>query len=213
MHKTINVAILIYPGVEVIDMNGPIDVFTKVNTYEKIKKKYHVFTVAETAGVVKCEGATVHIIPEFTLDNCPPLDIIVIPGQIMPHGSPHPFGNGSKKLVHWIKDQGQNPKTTIMSVCVGAYILAYTGLLNGKNATTHWQAIESLQKEYPKITMIKNVRYVADDQFVTTGGVTSGIDGALYLISTINGPDVAQNVADIMVYNRDAPLPPDTILP
>jgi transcriptional regulator GlxA family with amidase domain len=60
---------------------------------------------------------------------------------------------------------------------------------------------------------VKNVRYEADGNFVTTGGVTSGIDGALYLIGKIDGPDIAQTVADIMVYNRDAPLPPGTILP
>ncbi|MGH2667388.1 DJ-1/PfpI family protein [Flavobacterium sp.] len=211
MHKTINVAILIYPGVEVVDMNGPIDVFMKANRYNK--NRYHVFTVAESAGIVQSEEEAVQIKPKFTLKNCPPPDIIVIPGQVMPQGSPRPFGNGSETLVHWIKNQGQNTGTTIMSVCVGAYILAHTGLLNGKKVTTHWQAIESLQKEYPKLILIKNVRYVADGQFVTTGGVTSGIDGALFLISKIDGPSIAQEVADVMVYNRDAPLPPDTILP
>lgn len=210
MHKIINVAILIYPGVEVTDMNGPIDVFIKAN-YDK--KRYNIFTVAESAGAIECEASAVQIIPKYTFENCPPPGIIVIPGQIMPPGSSRTYGNGSKALVDWIKNQAKNTETTIMSVCVGAYILAHTGLLNGKKVTTHWEAIESLQKEYPKLIMIKNVRYVADGRFVTTGGVTSGIDGALFLISKIDGPKMAQNVADILVYNLNAPLPPDTILP
>jgi transcriptional regulator GlxA family with amidase domain len=211
MSYTVNVAVLIFPGVEVIDMNGPIDVFTKANRYNG--GKYRVYTVAETAGDIECEGSTVRIVPDYTIENCPLPVIIVIPGQIMPVGSARPFGSGSEALITWIKNRAQHTGTTVMSVCVGAYILAHTGLLDEKRATTHWFAIKKLQTEYPNIDLIKNVRYVADGQFVTTGGVTSGIDGALYLIENIDGADVAQEVADIMVYNREAPLPPNTILP
>jgi len=210
MAVTINVAVLIYPGVEVMDMNGPIDVFTKANRSNH--NRYHVFTVAESADDIETEGSTVRIKPFYTLDNCPPPGIIVIPGQIMPAGSSRSSGGGSEALINWLKDQAQRPDITIMSVCVGSYILANTGLLHEKNATTHWAAIETFKKEYPDIKLIKNVRYVSDGQYVTTGGVTSGIDGALYLVENIDGAKIAQDVADIMVYNRDAPLPPCTIL-
>ena len=211
MEKKINVAVLIYPGVEVIDMNGPIDVFVKTNRYNQ--NRYQVFTVAESAEAIESESSAVQITPGYTLSNCPRPDILVIPGQIMPDGSPEPYGSGSDELVTWIKKQGQSEETTIMSVCVGVYFLLNTGLLTNKNATTHWAALEGIQKQYPDINFIKNVRYVADGNIVSTGGVTSGIDGALYLVSKIDGPEIAQEVADIMVYNRDAPLPPNTILP
>lgn len=211
MAEIINVAVLIYPGVELIDMNGPIDVFVKTNRYNK--NRYRVFTVSESAGAIESERSAVRITPEFTLSNCPPPGIIVIPGQIMPEGSPEWFGSGSDTLRAWIKEQAQNTGTIIMSVCVGMCILAKTGLLAKKKATTHWQALEDTQKQYPDIDFIKNVRYQPDGNFVSTGGVTSGIDGALYLISTIDGPEIAQEVADVMVYNREAPLPPNTILP
>ncbi|WP_316828695.1 DJ-1/PfpI family protein [Pedobacter miscanthi] len=206
----INVAVLIYPGVELIDMNGPLDVFVKTNRYNG--NKYRVFTIAETAKAIKSESLAVHITPDFTLKNCPQPDIIVIPGQIMPGNGPLTFGSGSTKLLNWITRESQHPGITIMSVCVGIYILAKTGLLTGKNVTTHWEAIEDLQKQYPNISFIKNQRYVADGSFVTTGGVTSGIDGALYVIEKLDGAGIAQQVADVMVYNRNAPLPPDTIL-
>jgi len=100
-----------------------------------------------------------------------------------------------------------------MSVCIGAYILARTGLLSGREATTHYASIADIQSQYHDIRFIKNVRYVPDDNFVTTGGITSGIDGALYLIEQMDDADIAQHVADIMVYNREAPLPPYTLLP
>lgn len=211
MAESINVAVLIYPGVELIDMNGPIDVFVKANRYNQ--NRYRVYTIAESPEPIGSENSAVSIIPEFTLHSCPRTDILVIPGQIMPAGSPEPFGSGSDALRSWISRVNQTPGITIMSVCVGIYILAKTGLLANKKATTHYAALAAMQEQYPDITFIKNVRYVPDENRVTTGGVTSGIDGALYIVSLLDGASIAQKVADVMVYNRDAPLPPNTILP
>ncbi|WP_293308350.1 DJ-1/PfpI family protein [Pedobacter sp. UBA5917] len=208
--KKINVAVLIYPGVELIDMNGPLDVFVKTNRFNG--NKYRVFTLAETTRAIRSESDTVKITPDYNFKNCPQPDIIVIPGQIIPGNGPLTFGSGSNKLLKWITQQAQHPGITIMSVCVGLYILAKTGLLTGKKATTHWEAIRGMEKQYPNITFIENQRYVADANFVTTGGVTSGIDGALYLIEKLDGAATALQVADTIVYNREAPLPPDTIL-
>lgn len=210
MNKVINVAVLVYPGVEVIDMNGPIDVFIKANSFNG--NRYRVYTVAESPEPVKSENSAVQIIPEYTLTNCPRTDILVIPGQIMPTGSTESFGRGSDTLRSWITGLMQTPETIIMSVCVGIYILAKTGLLANRKATTHFQALVDIQKEYKDITFIKNVRFIPDGNFITTGGVTSGIDGALYLVSVLDSPCTAQKVADIMVYNREAPLPVNTIL-
>jgi transcriptional regulator GlxA family with amidase domain len=207
----INVAVLIYRGIEVIDMNGPIDVFIKANRLSK-KNIYRVFTVAESAGEIQSELSAVRIIPEYTLTNCPKPDIIVIPGQIMA-GGPKPFGIGSDELRTWIKEHGQDSGITIMSVCVGVYILAKTGLLANKQATTHWKTIQNIQQDYSNIRFIKNVRFVQDGNIISTGGVTSGIDGALHLIEKMDSPEVANGVANMMVYNREAPLPAGTILP
>lgn len=210
MNEFVNVAVLIYPGVELIDMNGPVDVFLKANRF--IQKKYEVFTVSEVAEDVESEGSAVLIKPEYTLSNCPQPDVIVIPGQIMPPGSSTTFGESSDALIAWIQDQAKHPGITIMSVCVGAYILAKTGLLDNKKATTHYQAIGRIQELYPIIEFIKNVRFVPDGNIITTGGVTSGIDGALYLVEKMDGAHIASRVADTLVYNREAPLPPNTIL-
>lgn len=210
MDGVINVAVLVYPGVEVIDMNGPIDVFIKANHFNG--NKYRVYTVAESSEPIKSENTAVQIIPEYTLTTCPHTDILVIPGQIMATDSTESFGRGSDTLRSWIIGLAQTPETIIMSVCVGIYILAETGLLTNRKATTHFKALVEMQEKHSDIEFIKNVRFVPDGHFVTTGGVTSGIDGALYLVSVLDSPCTAQNVADIMVYNREASLPINTIL-
>ncbi|MBO0952036.1 DJ-1/PfpI family protein [Fibrella forsythiae] len=109
-------------------------------------------------------------------------------------------------LVHFIQRCHENKLESliILSVCIGFFSLAAAGLLNGLRATTHYQALKEAQSKYPSITMVKNVRFVQDKNVVTTDGITSGIDGALQL----DGPEVT----DIMVYTRDASLPPGTIL-
>ena len=202
-----NVAVLIYPNVELVDMNGPINVFLHAN--EIIGSTYYnIYTVAKDTTPLLSEGGVVTITPQYNLGNCPSPDIVVIPG-IMDNGVPGIAGNAE---IAWITEMVKGNKL-ILSVCIGTMSLAKTGLLSGRQATTHYLSIGDLHKQYPDIIIVKNVRYIQDGNIVTTGGVTSGIDGALYLVNKFNGEDVAQEAADIMVYNRDAPLPPYTILP
>jgi transcriptional regulator GlxA family with amidase domain len=101
----------------------------------------------------------------------------------------------------------------ILSVCVGIYNVAATGLIAGKKVTTHYLAIASFQAQYKDIHVVKNERVVRDGNLVSTGGITSGIDGALHLLEAFDGDTVAQQVADLMVYNRSSPLPVYTLLP
>jgi transcriptional regulator GlxA family with amidase domain len=200
-HK-IKVAVLIYHGVELVDMNGPVDVFLHANRLNNLR--YLVYTVAATRNAILSEDDVVTITPQYDIINCPEPDIIVIPG-IIKH-------EPDETLINWIKKLGENKKL-IMSVCIGAFILAKTGLLDGKQATTHYLSIDDLHKQYPGIIIVKNVRFVQDGHFITTGGVTSGIDGALHVVETNDGSIIAQQVADMLIYNREAPLPPFTILP
>jgi len=200
-----NVAVLLYNGVELVDMNGPIDVFLHANAYNN--SRYQIYTVAAESGVILSEDQAVTITPRYSIqdNDCPEPDIIVIPGII--NNEPDPA------LIEWIRTMGSNPKKIVMSVCIGAFILARTGLFSGKKATTHYLYIKELQAEYPDITVVRNVRFVEDGNIASTGGITSGIDGALHLVKKLDGEIVAQQTADVMVYNRDAPLPPYTLLP
>jgi transcriptional regulator GlxA family with amidase domain len=203
MKTPIKVAVLIYNGVELLDMNGPIDVFLHANRYNN--NRYQVYTVAATMDAIQSENKAVTITPQYDLNNCPEPDLVVIPGIIDLEVDP--------SVIDWIKKIGSKKDKVIMSVCIGLQILAKTGLLSGKRVTTHYLAINDMHKQYPDITFIKNVRFVQDGHIVSTGGITSGIDGALHLVEKNDGPVIAQQTADVMVYNRDAPLPPYTILP
>ncbi|BAV06610.1 DJ-1/PfpI family protein [Filimonas lacunae] len=204
----LNVAVLIYDGVELVDMNGPVDVFYHASLFTN--NRYNIFTIAETPDAVGSEGGIVTIVPKYAFTSEHPTpDIVIIPGQLNANGVPIV---ASDAVVNWIKTVAGN-NATILAVCVGIYHVAKSGLLNGKKATTHYMAINQFHIDYPEIQIIKNVRYVEDGQFVTTAGISSGIDGALYLIEKNDGADMAQQVADLMIYNRAAPLPPYTILP
>jgi transcriptional regulator GlxA family with amidase domain len=215
MKPQIKVAVLIYSGVELVDMNGPIDVFLHANRYQGNRPfdnpRYKIYTVAATSDPIKSEGGAVTITPDYNITNCPDPNIVVIPGRIA-------FDKDSTSIpadqpvIDWIGVMALKYKT-ILSVCVGLFSLAPTGLLDGKKATTHYLAINYAHKTWPKIHFVKNVRFIEDGHFVTTGGITSGIDGALYLVEKNDDAIVAQQVADVMVYNREAPLPPYTILP
>jgi len=176
-----------------------------------------VYTLAADDNVVLSESKAVTLLPQYTFDKVMDHDIIIIPGRVAFDGKSSLIP-ADKPVIEWIKKKGHEWKhkadeKVIMSVCVGLYTLADTGLLDGKNATTHYMAIDYARQTWPKIDIIENVRYVTDGLFVSTGGITSGIDGALSVVARFNGPDVAQSVADVMVYTMNAPLPPDTILP
>ncbi|MCW3110171.1 MAG: transcriptional regulator, AraC family [Segetibacter sp.] len=202
-----NVAVIIYKGIELVDMNGPIDVFLHANSFNN--SRYHVYTVAASPAAIHSEWKVVTITPEYTLDNCPDPDIIVVPGTLNDKGSPNV---ADTVIVNWVKQMADSKKI-ILSVCIGLYTLAKSGILSCRKATTHYLSINYIHTNYPDIDLVKNVRFVEDGNIISTGGITSGIDGALHLIEKYDGATVAQQVADIMVYNRSSPLPPYTILP
>jgi transcriptional regulator GlxA family with amidase domain len=201
----VNVAVMVFDGVELVDMNGPVDVFLHANRYET-RFAYAIHTVAATHRPFRSEGDVVTITPAYSVDDCPEPDIVVVPGRI-PSGT-----TAGPELTAWLVRMSEAGKT-ILSVCVGIYTLAEAGLLKHRRATTHYLAVADVHRKYPDIDLMKNVRFVEDGQFLTTGGVTSGIDGALELVGCFSGAAVAQNVADVMVYNTTCPLPPGTLLP
>jgi len=86
------------------------------------------------------------------------------------------------------------------SVCTGAFLLAATGLLDGKSATTHWASIEWLRENHPAITVRDDQRYVDEGRIITSAGVSAGIDMALHVVERMHGPAVARQSARHMEY-------------
>ena len=182
------VAVLIFDGVQIIDYTGPFEVFGFAG--------YRVFTVAQTSDPITT-AMEMKVIPAHTVETSPQADIIVVPGGRVPHDFPsdHP-------LVEWIKKQSAN-STYLLSVCNGAFLLGATGLLDGKKATTTAGMIDHLQMFISNVSPVYDQRYVHDGKVVSAGGLSAGIDAALYIVSQIDSEGRAQQVANNMEYNWD----------
>lgn len=193
--RKINVGVLVYDGVEIVDTGGPIDVFVKANNWNG---NYNIYTVSATAKKnIIMDGGTVNLQSKYNIYDAPQADILVIPGT-----SPEIVKTVSadKKMMDWIVKQNENTQMT-MSVCTGGLILANTGLLNGRSATTHHWSIDEL-KSHSEIKVQEKTRFVVDGKFLTGAGVTSGMDVALEAIELISGKNIADDIALGMVYDR-----------
>jgi putative intracellular protease/amidase len=178
------VAILVFDQVAIIDYSGPYEVFSRVG--------YDVFTVAETGKPILTEGG-MKIMPKYNFANAPQADIVVIPGggfEAKPNSA----------TTAWIQKESLHDEHT-MSVCNGAFTLANTGLLDGQSATTTAGNILRLRHTYPQIKVVNDRRVVDNGKILTTAGLSAGIDGALHLVSNVEGEDVARTVALFLEYN------------
>jgi transcriptional regulator GlxA family with amidase domain len=184
-----NVAIVIFNQMELLDFAGPAEVFAAADHGQAFK----VYTVAENDKPIKSQGF-VTITPQYTIENCPRPDILVIPGGNSTSVSK------SQKMMDWVKEVSQNAER-VMSVCTGAFVLAKAGLLDGLEATTHHSAISSLRRNHPNIKVRTDVRVVDNGKILTAAGVSAGIDGALHVVSKLRGQKVAQKTAEYMEYN------------
>jgi putative intracellular protease/amidase len=190
----LNVAILIFDGVQIIDYTGPYEVFGHVYVAGH-PDAVNTYTVAErSAAVTTAMGMSVN--PKFVLDNAPAPDILIVPGGDIESAT------GSDTVLSWVKQQSQSAQV-VMSVCNGAFILAKAGLLDGLEATTTAPLIERLRDAAPKTRVRADVRYVDNGKVITTAGLSSGIDGSLHVIDRLYGRGTAQIAALSMEYNWD----------
>jgi len=194
--ETRNVAIVVYPGVELLDFAGPGEVFSAAGN-----GAFRVFTVAATHDPIVSQGF-VRITPEYAIGDSPKPDILVIPGG---HAAAL---YDDAKMMAWLKARVAGAELT-MSVCTGALVLARAGLLDGLRATTHYGSIEKL-RSFPRITVVPEARFVDNGRIVTTQGVSAGIDGALHVVERLLGAEAAWSDARYMMYRWEPTLPPAT---
>jgi len=181
-------AILIFDGVQIIDYAGPYEVFGQAGL--------EVFTVA-----VKPEMITtamgMRVTPHHTLESAPTADVLLIPGGSVTNTQQDP------NVIKWIQERSKQAEY-VVSVCNGAYILAKTGLLDGLTATTFYDLLDGLPAVAPKVKVVRDQRYVDNGKFITTAGISSGIDGSLYVVSKLFGKARAQMAALNMEYDWKA---------
>ena len=192
------VAFLISDGAVVIDFCGPWEVFQDAIVQGRDSDAFRLYTVAESKHPITASGG-LKIVPDYTFETAPPPKIIVIPAQ----------GGRSEKTLDWVRRATKATDVT-MSVCTGAFLLAQTGLLSGKSATTHHSSYRTLAISYPDVHVNRGARYVEEGNLATAGGLSSGIDLALRVVERYYGRDAAKETAFQMEYQGQGWLHPDS---
>ena len=188
---SIPVAFVISDGAVMIDFAGPWEVFQDAGMAVnpgKMMDAFELYTVGETTKPIKA-SAGMKIIPDYSIQNAPVPKVIVIPAQ----------HSASKAVLDWIRKSSQTADVT-MSVCTGAFVLAETGLLSGKTATTHHSSYKVMAMEHPDIHVRRGARFVEDGNIATAGGLSSGIDLALRVVERYYGREAAERTAYDMEY-------------
>jgi putative intracellular protease/amidase len=192
------IAILVFDNIQLFDFMGPYDVLRRDNDVYLVAEK----PVIETYG----RGAmpSVKITPQYTFANAPRPDVLVIPGG----GSNKPGKSGvgaqlqNPALIKWVKETA-GKATYVLTVCNGAFIAAEAGLLDDMKATTFHTMIDDLKHAYPKVKVVNDQRFVDNGRVISTAGITSGVDGALYLNSKLHGKAASQLAALSLEYAWD----------
>ncbi len=190
------VGILLFDEVEVLDFAGPFEVFS-ITESEDHEKLFAVTTFAQEKKLIKARNG-LEVMPRHDFENIPKMDILLIPGG---YGAEN-IEIHNIELIEWIRRQAVHTPI-IASVCTGAFLLAEAGLLCGKTAVTHWMDSERLQKDYPKINVINNMKFYDEETVITSAGISSGIDMCLYLIKKLCGESVAAATAKRMEYRTE----------
>jgi transcriptional regulator GlxA family with amidase domain len=195
---SIPVAFLISEGAQVIDFAGPWEVFQDVMVPGRTDHPFRLYTVSESTAPIHTSGG-MKIVPDYNFENAPAPKVIVIPAQSRP----------SEAALEWIRKSTKTTDVT-MSVCTGAFVLARTGLLSGKAATTYHGAFVRFANEFPDIHLKRGARFVEDGNLATAGGLSSGIDLALRVVERYFGREVAQNTAYDLEYQGQGWMNPES---
>jgi transcriptional regulator GlxA family with amidase domain len=191
------VGIVIFAEVEVLDFCGPYEVFTVVRLNEERRREepspFRVLLVSEQPEAITT-AAGMRVLPDCTLADCPPLDILVVPGG---WGTRREIEN--KTLIDWIAQRGRRVET-MTSVCTGALLLAQAGLLDGRRATTHWRSLAWLRESFPAVIVEDKLHVIEDGHILTSAGISAGIDLALKVVARYHGEAIARATARQMEY-------------
>ena len=184
----LHIGMLLFPRLTQLDLTGPYELFHRIPGAE-------VHMLWKTLDPVRTE-AGFGLLPDTTLADCPPLDVVFVPGG---------FGQvdlmDDEEVLSFLRRQGENAKY-VTSVCTGALVLGRAGLLDGYEATTHWAYVDLLPSFGAR--PVKG-RVVRDRNRITAGGVTAGIDFGLTMVAEIAGEAAARAIQLGLEYD---PAPP-----
>ena len=188
-----NIAFVLFPAFEELDFAGPYEVFGVAANYQE--KDWQVFTVAEEQMVEGTHGLKVQV--DHLFQDAPNAEMILVPGGF---GTREGMENAA--LIDYIRRAGADAQY-VTSVCTGSFLLHKAGFLKGRRAATYFRSREQLEK-MGDVTVVED-RWVHDGNVITAGGVSSGIDMALYMVGVLKTPEFARKVQQHIEYD---PAPP-----
>ena len=184
------IGIVAYPDVQDLDIVGPADAFASARLLETggITQPYEILLIGLSSKPVVSESGIVFQ-PKHSVHDAPRLDTLLVPG-----------GRGLRiqpaiqaRVAAWVQSQARRTRR-IAAVCTGVYAIAPTGLLDGRQVTTHWRFADDFAARFPKVKVQPNSLYAKDGAFYSSAGITAGIDLSLALIEEDFGPRVALGV-------------------
>lgn len=202
--STLHVAILVFPGVEVLDFAGPFEVFSVAARLGKRDTGRAPFKVS----IVGASGAAVTarhglgIVPHHGFADVPDVDLLIVPGGLMAQPLADPV------TLDWVMRSHRQAALTA-SVCTGAFVLAQLGIVEGLSVTTHWSDIAELRSSYPDLDVQDSATFVDQGDVVTSAGISAGIGMSLHLVQRILGAAAAVATARQMEYDWEPTLVPN----
>jgi putative intracellular protease/amidase len=173
---------LLFPEFELLDVFGPLEMFGM------LPDDYRIETVAERAGAIASKQGP-RAIADIALGDAKPYDVLLVPGGL---GTRREVGNAA--LIDWLRRHAE-ASSIAATVCTGTALLARTGLLDHRKATTNKSAFRWVMEQGPKVDWQRRARWVADGKYFTSSGVSAGMDMAVALIAHLSGAEKAQQVA------------------
>ncbi len=192
--STLHVVFLVLPGIQLLDLAGPADVFAAANEFAKEVGREPSYRLSFVGPVMETDTATGVGLRITDLDVVRgPIDTLVVPG-----GIDFAQTQFDPRSTRWIRRRSQKLRR-IVSICSGAFVLADAGLLGGRRVTTHWRDLEALRRRMPDASVEGDPLYIKDGPIYTSAGITAGIDLAVALVEEDLGPEIALEVARALV--------------
>ncbi len=191
MHRT--VALLVFSGVQSLDVSGPMDVFSEANRFLPDEDHYRLETIGVEHGILRCSNGLSLQAHRHYAEVDDAFDLLLVaggPALVRQHFDP--------ALYRWLEAASARA-ARFGSICSGAFILARAGLLNGRTVTTHWNDAAALASLCPSARVESNRLFNQDGKLYTSAGVTAGIDLSLHLLAQHHGSAVALHVAKRLV--------------
>jgi len=194
--KPRRIVFAVYDGVSLLDLAGPLEAFRVAAACGDPKESgvsYECVVASVQGGRVKTADGVTLLARSLRSLSRKPIDTLIVPGAFVVDDVTR-----DRALVHWVRRRAASCRR-VCSVCIGSFLLAAAGVLDGRRAATHWMHAPLLAARHPKVTVEPDAVFIRDGAIWSSAGVTTGIDLALALIEQDLGRELAMSVARILV--------------